>query len=244
MRIKTGLITAALLLALAGCKKGGDASDTGKTGEVASAPAGSSWTDVVTLTPEGGYVMGNPDAPVKLVEYASLTCPHCKQFADEAATPLRETYVKSGRVSWEFRSFALNPIDVSATLLAMCQGPQAFFQLVEQVYAEQSSWIDPFQKLDPEAQNGIARLPQNQQFAALAKAGGLDGFFRVRGIPQAKADACLTDAAAIQRVVDVRERGIKADNVEGTPTFMINGTKAEVPPTWPSIEAELKKALD
>lgn len=243
MRMKSLLASATLLLALAGCNKGKDEAAAGQGGEVAAAPAGKDWTEVVAETPEGGLLMGNPDAPVKLVEYASLTCPHCKDFALEASGPLRDTYVKSGRVSWEFRSFALNPIDVPATLLATCQGPQPFFQLVEQIYAGQSEWVAGFQKIDANTQNGLAKLPKEQQFLGLAKAGGLDGFFRVRGLPTAKAEACLTDAAAIQKIVDVRERGIKTDNVEGTPTFLINGTKLETPPTWPSVEPEIKKAL-
>ncbi len=245
MRIKTSLIATSLMLALAACGKGGDNSSTtqGDT-PVAAAPDGTDWSQAIVETPEGGYLMGNPDAPVKLVEYASLTCPHCKDFSAEAGEALVNTYVKSGRVSWEFRSFALNPIDVSATLLAACQGPQAFFTLLDQVYAAQSDWVMPFQSISPEAQNGLAKLPQSQQFLGLARAGNLDAFFRARGLPAAKAEACLTDAAAIQKLVDVRERGIKADNVEGTPTFLINGKKVETAPSWAAIEPEIKKALD
>lgn len=194
--------------------------------------------------PLGDVWLGPADAKCTIIEYASMTCPHCRDFAAESTVPLRDTYVKSGRVSWEFRSFALNPIDVPATLLAACNGPQTFFAMVEQSYAAQSSWIEPFQKLSPDVQNGLAKLPQSQQFAGLAKAGQLDSFYRARGLPAAKAEACLLDAAAIQKIVDVRERGIKTDNVEGTPTFLINGTKLDTAPTWTALEPEIKKALD
>lgn len=234
----------ATLLALAGCDKAADKASA-PSGPIAAVapPSGTSWTETVTLTPSGGYLMGNPNASVKLVEYASLTCPHCRDFSKEAAAPLRDTYVASGRVSWEFRSFALNPIDVSATLLATCQGPAPFFKLIEQSYQEQEKWIQPFQKLSPAQQQALGAMPQEKQFQGLAKAGALDTFYRVRGLPGAKADACLTDKAAIDRIVAIRERGIKDDNVEGTPTFLINGVKVEVPPSWKDLEPELKKAL-
>lgn len=234
----------AVLLATAGCdrKTNAPASPQGNTAAV-EAPAGTNWSETVSLTPEGGYLMGNPDAPVKLVEYASLTCPHCRDFSRDATMTLRDNYVKSGKLSWEFRSFALNPIDVAATLLATCQEPGAVFKLVEQTYAEQDKWVLPFQKLSQEEQNKIAAMPESQQFLGLAKAGDLDGFYRVRGLPAAKAEACLTDKAKIDAIVAMRDRGIKEDKVEGTPTFLINGEKVDEPPSWTALEPVIRKAI-
>jgi protein-disulfide isomerase len=237
--------TAMVLLGLTGCEKKAEetppASQTSSASAI-PAPSGSDWTEKVSLTPEGGYRMGNPDAPVKLVEYASLTCPHCRDFSRDAAVPLRESYVKSGKLSWEFRSFALNAIDVAATLLATCQGPAPFFKLVEQTYIDQDKWVLSYQQLTKAQQDQLSALAPGQQFAGLAKAGGLDGFYRVRGLPAAKAEACLTDQKKIDAVVAVRDRGIKDDKVEGTPTFIINGTKIDQPPTWTALEPEIKKA--
>jgi protein-disulfide isomerase len=232
----------AVLVALAACnKKAEEPAPHAKTGAV-EAPAGTDWSETVSLTPEGGYLMGNPGAPVKLVEYASLTCPHCRDFSRDAAVTLRDNYVKSGKLSWEFRSFPLNPIDVAATLLATCQGPAPVFKLVEQSYAEQDKWVLPFQKLTKEQQAQIGAMPESQQFLGLAKVGGLDGFYRVRGLPAAKAEACLTDKAKIDAIVAMRDRGIKEDKVEGTPTFILNGEKVEEPPTWTAIEPVIRKA--
>ena len=245
MRIRFIAVAAAMLVSLAACNK--KAEENAPSAPAASsaaipAPAGSKWSDKVTVTPAGGYLIGNPDAPVRLVEYASLTCPHCRDFSREAMTPLRDKYVDSGKLSWEFRSFPLNPIDVSATLLATCQGPGPFFKLVEQNYQEQDKWVLPFQQLTKPQQDQLAKVPQAEQFAALAKAGGLDDFYRVRGLPEAKAQACLTDKAKIDAIVAMRDRGIKDDKVEGTPTFLINGNKVDQPPTWTALEPELKKA--
>src|SRR5687768_7876747 len=97
------------------------------------APNNGDWSQTVTQTQEGGYLMGNPDAPVKLIEYASLTCPHCKSFAEEATASLRDTYVRSGQVSWEFRNFLLGAPDVALSMLSRCQPPAAFFRTIDQV---------------------------------------------------------------------------------------------------------------
>ena len=93
----------------------------------------------------------------------------------------------------------LNGIDVVASLLARCQGPGPFFKLVEQVYAEQPNWVAKFQQITPAEQARIQALPTDQQPLATAKAGQLIDFFRARGLPEAKAEACLTDKAGIER---------------------------------------------
>ena len=114
---------------------------------------------------------------------------------------------------------------------------------MEQTFLEQDKWIQPYQKLTEQQQNQIAAMPEDQQFLGLARAGGLDTFYRVRGLPAARAEACLTDKAKIDAVVAMRDRGIKEDNVEGTPSFMINGEKIEEPPSWSAIEPVIKKAI-
>ena len=107
------LVAAPLALGLAACgkDKGADAGLSGEPIAKIAPPAGKAWTDVVSKTPEGGYRMGNPDAPIKLVEYGSLSCPHCAHFAQEAFASLASDFVDSGRVSFEFRSFAIHPQD-------------------------------------------------------------------------------------------------------------------------------------
>ena len=92
---------AALALFMAGCgDKGGDSSGNNSAPLTQiPAPNGGDWTETVAATPEGGFRMGNPEAPVKLVEYASITCPHCAEFAEQGTSALRDQYVKSGRVS-------------------------------------------------------------------------------------------------------------------------------------------------
>ena len=249
IRIGKGIAVATLALALAGCGKKDEAAKTdaptgtasASTAAPVAAPAGQDWTTTIVATPEGGFRMGNPNAPVKLVEYASLTCPHCAAFANESADKV-ENYVRKGTVSWEFRTFVLNAIDISASLLARCQGPEPFFKLVEQTYAEQHNWALKYQNLTEADTKRIGALPEDQQFAEIAKLGGLDQFYGARGLPAAKAQACLTDKASRDTLIALRDRGTNQDGVTGTPTFIVNGKIAEDTYDWTALEPKLKAA--
>src|SRR5690242_20265476 len=115
---------AAALLALAGCNKkqgqGTTAPDQKVTITQASPPPGGTWADVVNET-SGGFMMGNPNAKVKLIEIGSLSCPHCQKFEEEGVPTLVDKYVEPGNVSWEFRTYVLHgPIDMAANLIARC----------------------------------------------------------------------------------------------------------------------------
>ena len=80
--------------------------------EAIKAPNGD-WSKLVSRTPEGGYLMGNPKADVKLVEFGSMSCPHCAEFEEKGAQKLINDYVKTGRVSYEFRNFVRDPLDIT-----------------------------------------------------------------------------------------------------------------------------------
>src|SRR5438270_9006083 len=100
------------------------------------------WSRIVAATPEGGFKMGNPNAKVALVEYGSLACPHCRHFEETGYKPLVQQYVRTGRVSYEFRNFLLNAPDLSLRLLAHCAGAAIFFTLAVDFYATQPPWFD------------------------------------------------------------------------------------------------------
>jgi protein-disulfide isomerase len=244
MKTGTVILSVTLALALAGCGKKDETAAPAATQAAAApvaAPGGQDWTEMVAATPEGGFRMGNPDAAVKLVEYASFTCPHCAAFEAEASEKI-QALVKKGSLSWEFRPFLLNAMDVAPSLLVGCQGPGPFFKLAEQLYADQQNWAMKYQGLSQADVQRIQALPEAQQFSALAKAGGLDQFFAARGLPAAKAEACLTDKAAADRLVALRDRGTNQDKVTGTPTFIINGQTAADTYDWAALEPKLKAA--
>jgi protein-disulfide isomerase len=209
---------------------------SGKKVEAIAPPAGKEWTQVVSETPEGGFLQGNPQAPVKLLEYGSFGCSHCALFESQTA-PLEEL-VKSGRVSWEFRSYLIFPTDPALSLLTRCHGPAAFFLLKQQLYATQPEWIGKLQQ----AAAQIEPLPPEQRLKPIVQATGLDAFFRQRGMPQAKIDSCLADKAALTRVLEIHNIGNEKYNVGGTPTFFVNGVNVKAG-EWHELEPFIKEAL-
>ena len=240
------LISALMLVLVAGCgaeQTGGNEAAGNVSAPLAqiAAPNGD-WTETIAATPEGGFRMGNPEAPVKLVEYGSLTCGHCAAFSEEASAPLRNTYVKSGQVSWEFRPYLLFPTDPGISMLLRCQGAGPFFRLSEQIYADQQVWVPRLQAMSPEQQKQLEGLSPPQRAAALVRAAGLDQFFRQRGMPEAKINSCLADPQGLQQLAEITERGTQ-EGVQGTPTFFINAKIVPETASWAALEPKLREAL-
>ena len=233
----------ALPLALAGCGDGaGNSAAPAAPVAAVTAPAGQNWIDTVVKTPEGGYRMGNPDAPIKLVEYGARSCPACGAFNRASAQALPEKYVSTGKVSFEFRDFLVHGIsDMPGALLASCAGPGPFFALTDAMYANQNDYLDRLQKLTDAEQKQLQAGSPGQAITFLAERGGLLELAKQRGIPEAKARQCLGDQKAIDAIVKMTETVSKDGSVSGTPTFYLNGEKVQAA-DWPSIEAALKAA--
>lgn len=244
MKAGFSAMTLAVALILAGCGDDGGnlaaaAANSNAPIPPIPAPNNGDWTEMVAQTEDGGFRMGNPDAPVKLVEYASMTCPHCASFSEEATGPLRDTYIRSGQVSWEFRNFLLGAPDVALSVLLRCQPPAAFFRTAEQIFAQQREFIEA---IDEQEGQRIQPLPPEQQIAPLARAMDLDTFFARRGMPEARFNECLADRAAIQRLTDMTSRAVSEFQVQGTPTFFINGEKQDAS-DWGTLEPRLRAAI-
>ena len=235
----------ALALLLTGCGEGGGTSAGGGTPKVAPTPApnGGDWSQVVSQTPEGGFIMGNPTAPVKVVEYASLTCGVCARFSEEGEPQLIEKYVKTGQVSFELRNFVRDPADLAAALLSRCSGPGPYFKLTDQLFAAQKEWLDKLQTMPPALQQQLQSMPPERVPATIAEHAGLTQFVRVRGVPADKANACLADQAGLQKLVDMSSAAQSEFKVSGTPTFLINNEAVESATTWEALEPRIRAAL-
>ena len=244
---KTHLLAlGAAALTLAGCNSGADNATTAANGAAPAAavapPAGQDWASVVSATPDGGFVMGNPNAPVKLVEYLSLTCPHCAEFTEKGFAKLRDDYVKKGTVSLEARNYVRDPIDVTASLISRCQGPGAYFSMTEQALQQQAALFDKAQSIAPAEAQRVSALPPSEQFKAFARLLGLDQFAKQRGIPEAKMDSCLGDTAALDKLVAMQKYANETVKIPGTPAFILNGTLLPNAGTWEQLEPQLKAA--
>jgi len=204
-------------------------------------PAGQQWFDVVATTPEGGWLVGNPDAPIKLIEYGSLTCPACAAFSQGGMQPLREEYVDSGRVSWEFRSVVIHgAIDLLLTRLLKCAPKEAAPLLAEQLWANVNEVTAPVAE-NAEALQQVMSLPENQRFVAFAEQGKLLDFLAARGVSMDQGRQCLSDAAAVQALAAQMQSQSAKDDVQGTPTFFVNGQKIDAI-LWPDLEPALQRA--
>lgn len=233
-----------LALALAACGEKDAVSESGApTGEpvaAVAAPAGQQWADVATVTPEGGALIGNPNAPIKLMEFGSLTCGACAQFAQTGFEHLRDKYINSGRVSFELRNQVHNGIDLVMARMVRCSTPEAIVPLSEQV------WMN-FEPVMERAQQGAAalenmgQLPENQRYAAVAEATGLLDFFAARGISKDQARACLADGKAVEEIANRSTAQSEELNVTGTPTFFINGRNVGTQ-GWATLEPMLQEA--
>jgi protein-disulfide isomerase len=251
MKVRSLLACSMAVAALAACNKkpseeaGTPAAEDKIIVTTANPPPGGTWADVANETTAGGFVMGNPNAKVKLLEIGSLFCPYCKKFEDEGSPLLVENYVKPGNVSWEFRPYVIHgPIDVAANIVARCAGMNTFFPLTKALYKDQPILEAKVQSLPQDKQNELQNLPTNQVFVAWGNLLGLQDWAAARGLPQAKSNQCLADQKMIDREVQITsDVNTTYPEFGGTPSFVINGKMLTKTGDWQTLEPQLKAAL-
>lgn len=155
-----------------------------------------------TAAPGDEMVLGVADAPITMIEYSSLTCPHCAAFHVETLPAITANYIDSGKARLVYRDFPLNKAAVLAAALAHCAGPEGFFRFIDVLFRSQQSWA-------------MADDPAS----ALARIG------RLGGLKGDQIDACFNDKALIDRILASRVEGARDFEVAKTPTFIINGEK-------------------
>ena len=203
------------------------------------APVTHDWTRTVVATPEGGFRMGNPAAPVKLVEYGSLACPHCRHFEETGYKPLL-AYVRSSRVSYEFRNLLINGPDMSISLLAHCAGPTKFFPMSELVYATQEQWQKKIEGMSADDEAALDKMTDQQRVIRFAEVGGMAQIAARFGVTTARAKQCLADPKGLERLINMTKTAMD-NGIDHTPTFIINGKVTDAA-TWESLEPLLKQA--
>ncbi len=214
------------------------------TPAAAAKPATTNWLDTVVATPQGGIRQGNPNAKVKLLEFGSLSCPHCGAFARDHLPELRAKYIATGKVCYEYRPFIIHGVDFAPSLLVECLLPVAALKLIDAFYAHQAAWIEPFTKpLDSDFQQHLATLPEEKQITAFAVRGGLDGFMRTRGMSRTRFDACTGDKAGIARLAAIRDDATKSYGLTAVPTFVINGHTVADVHDWAHLQTALERAV-
>ena len=232
-------LAAPLALTLAACGSSSDEVEESDVIAPIAAPEGTNWGDTVTISEEDGYVLGNPDAPLKLVEYASHTCGACANFSAQAKAGIKE-YVASGVVSFEQRNLVRDPIDLTIATLVRCGAKENMQPLSDQ------AWTNLEATFAAVNQNGAAyqaagEAPLEQRFVGIAEAAGLIDFFAARGLSADQQRACLTDTDTIETIANNSSTQAEELSINVTPTFILNGRRLDVN-QWRDIEPVLQRA--
>ncbi|MEZ5853704.1 MAG: DsbA family protein [Hyphomicrobiaceae bacterium] len=155
--------------------------------------------------PRGDLVLGKADAPVTIVEYASMTCSHCANFHNTVLAKLKEKYIDTGKVRLIMREFPLDNLAAAGSMLARCAGPDKSFDVIKTLFEKQADW-------------------------AFVNGNPIPALFKIVepfGFTKESFDKCLTDQKLLDDITSVRDNASKVLGVRATPTFFINGTKLE-----------------
>lgn len=195
-RFAAMLFTGVLAVGIVACSE-----DKKAEAQSTKAPAGSAnAAELHKAGPLGDKVLGKDDAPVTIVEYASLTCGHCAAFHSETLPALKTKYIDTGKVRLVFREFPFDPLATAASMVARCSTGDRYFPLVSTFFATQQQWAGSDKPLD----------------ALLVIA-------RQAGFSQESFEACLKDSKIYDGLNEIKKRGAETFSVNSTPTFFING---------------------
>ncbi|USG62190.1 DsbA family protein [Sneathiella marina] len=169
---------------------------------------------------ETDHVLGDRNAPILIIEYASMTCPHCAHFHETAFPGLKENYFDTGKAALAFRHFPFDRYAFQASVLAECSGPDKFFAITDILFKRQAEWT--------RAENITE---------ALIKIG------KQSGISQKKFEACLADEKLGESILTQRLVGSTEYGVNSTPTLFIEGEKYEDDRSFAALDEFLKSKM-
>jgi protein-disulfide isomerase len=203
-----------IALALSGC--GGGA--MGPAPPIDKATYVPPHTELMAPGPLGERVMGKPTAPVTVIEYVSLTCPHCASFQKSLFPRLKKEFIDTGKVRYIVREFPIGRTAGTAAIVNRCAPEEKYFFLLDQFLTRQPEWVS--QEVRPEAIYSVAKAS---------------------GMSRETFDKCLSNQVIIDGLTEVKQRG-RQFNVIGTPTFFINGRKAQGEVTFEQIKGMIEQA--
>lgn len=197
------------------------------------------WSTVAALAPSGSYVIGNPKANVKLIEYVSYTCPHCGHFTRDSAATLKGKMIASGSTSLEVRSSVHDRYDLVAATLARCSGPALFPKMHDLLYAQQDAWLNQAVAFDAAGGQSPAGNTQGEKMRTLADGAGLTAIAKSAGMSEPAITACFATETSLAKTLAVAQA--MQGKIKGTPAFELNGKLIEGV-DWAKLEPMLRAA--
>jgi protein-disulfide isomerase len=177
---------------------------------MAQSPPGAA--DLLQVTPKD-RVLGQADAPITIIEYASMTCSHCAHFANDVLPELKQKWIDTGKAKLVMRPFPLDQVALRAEMLARCLPPERYYPMVETLFKTQEKWA----------------VAQDWRPA-------LERTARVAGIGKNEFDACLANKALEDEIVQSRLTASTQLDITGTPTIFVNGKKVAGAPTAQALD--------
>lgn len=184
----------------------------------ATPPSAAQIAATLKLTPDD-RILGKADAPVTIIEYASLTCPHCAHFDVDVLPNLKTKWIDTGKVRLIMRDYPLDEPAMRAAMVARCAPADKFYPFIDTLFHDQQQWA-----LSKDYKASLARL---------ALLGGMS---------KSQFDSCLADKSVEDKVLNSRLNATKDLAVEATPTFFINGIKFDGAPEEDAMDAAISKA--
>jgi protein-disulfide isomerase len=209
----------------------------------ATAAKPANWAETYSVTPAGGLLIGNPNARVKLIEFGSFSCNHCRDFHAAAMPALKAKYLARGQVSFEFRSFVRNGADFGASLVAQCLPAKQAYSAISAFFGAQDQWLAPYAAMTEAQMAAINAAPDADRPRLMAREGKLAAFVAPLGLDAARVEACLSAKPAADRLLAIRNEAINVYGLEGTPTLVINGKTVAGVFTWAELEPRLIAAV-
>ena len=204
-----------------------------------AAPAKPNWLTTVTVAENGAHVLGSPAAANKVVEYMSYTCGHCANFEAKDAPQFKAQYISTGKASLEIRNMLLNPIDLTAAMLARCGGKGRFFGNHKHLFATQTVWLGKTKNITATTEAKLKTEDYAGFMTDVYTQIGLVPIMQQRGITLAQGNACLADKASLKAILDMTDAG-SGLGVTGTPSFLVNGQLQDHVHSFAELKAVLK----
>ncbi len=204
--------------------------------------AAPNWNNTIAKT-DGGFLLGNPDAKVKIVAFESYTCPHCAHFEEEAGNVLKVGYIHGGKVSLEIRPQIRNPVDLTAAMLVECGDTAKVFANHSAFMLSQDTWLPKAQKATKAQTSRWYNGNKSARRQAIARDLGFYAIMEKRGYSRPDADRCLKDDAKADRLAEITTENREKLGVTSTPSFSLNGLLLAGTHSWNLLRLQIDARL-